>query len=90
MAQPLGAQSKRVLAFIRDERAAGRPFPSAREITRHMGWKCESSAKDTLSRLRWHGLVVIAHREPSHRGWKYTYRLPGEAPESHPSPSRPL
>lgn len=46
-----------VLAFIQAERAAGRPFPSKRQICDRMGWKDESSVNDVFSRLVRYGYL---------------------------------
>lgn len=44
-------QRRRVLAFIQEEVAAGRPFPSCGQIKTFMGWKNEQSARDVLNVL---------------------------------------
>lgn len=66
------------LEFIKAETAAGRKFPSAYQIAFHMGWKNDSSVNDVLARLAAHGHIVVAGREPSGRGWRYTYALKGQ------------
>ncbi|MBY0559935.1 hypothetical protein [Hyphomicrobium sp.] len=59
---PLPAQQAVVLAFVVDELAAARPFPSFRAIADHVGWTKEGSARDCLLRLVWRGrLVQIAN-----------------------------
>ena len=59
---------ERVLAFIKDEVAAGRGFPNAVRIATHMGWKNESSAYDCL-----YSLVASRHlkTEVGQRGKRY-------------------
>lgn len=67
----------KVLEFIQDEIAAGRPFPSAVFIASRFGWK-EPSARDALMRLAAGGLLSVARREPYGRGWRYVYKLPDD------------
>jgi hypothetical protein len=45
------SQTEKVLAFIRAEIAAGRPFPTTAQIASHMYWKHPSSANDVMVRL---------------------------------------
>ena len=46
------AQQK-VLDFI----ASSPMFPTAREISDHMGWKNTSGAHETLRKLEWRGMI---------------------------------
>jgi SOS-response transcriptional repressor LexA len=67
--------SMEALMFIRNEVSAGRRFPTAGQIKRHMGWKTVSSAKDCLARLTVNGHIRIAGREPWGSRWRYKYEL---------------
>jgi hypothetical protein len=42
---------RKVMDFITEELAAGRPFPGPATIARHMGWKSSTSAADALFKL---------------------------------------
>jgi len=50
-------QRARVLAFIKAEIAAGRPFPSTRAIADHIGWARTESAANVLAALAVDGLL---------------------------------
>lgn len=64
-----------VLAYIKDEVAAGRPFPQAPQIATHFGWH-EGSARDALMRLAAKGLLKVSYREHGKcGGWRYSYQL---------------
>ena len=70
---PASPQSDAVLAFVRAEVDAGRPFPHPRAIAAHMGWKNARSALDTLERLARNGLVVakqVRNRMRRGRVWE--------------------
>lgn len=47
-------QRQKVLAFLQEEIAQGRAFPSFAAIAEHMGWKHASSARDAV-----HGLMTL-------------------------------
>lgn len=47
-----------VLDFIKAEIAAGRGFPTARDIGERMGWKRRYSAYDCLSKLEYYDHVL--------------------------------
>lgn len=63
-----------VLKFIKDEIAAGHPFPTNFRIAAHFDWHV-SSAKDALHRLYIQGHIKLLEREWSGRGWRYKYDL---------------
>lgn len=68
----------RVLAFIKSEIAAGRPFPSRSAIAVAMGWRHDSSASDALMGLYRHGHLIVLKREKSGQGFRYHYALAEE------------
>ncbi len=53
----LSPQMQRVLDFVDRELSEGRTFPAPAAIARFMGWKTADTAKDSLQKLRWRGLV---------------------------------
>lgn len=56
----LSPQQQRVIEFIDRNIAEGHGFPATTAIAQHMGWKKTESAKDSLHKLRWRGLVRVA------------------------------
>lgn len=61
----LSPQRARVLAFVRLEVRAGRPFPSYVDIARHMGWRSTTGVYDALHHLAWLGYLHRS-RDPEH------------------------
>jgi hypothetical protein len=61
-----------VLAFIRAEIAAMRPFPTPTAIRKHMGWANITSACDALRGLKVDGHLRTRIDEDGHRGWELT------------------
>lgn len=58
----LPERQAQALAFIDAELSAGRSFPTAAHLARHMGWKNSHSAVDCLHRLRLRGYLKQTHR----------------------------
>ncbi len=64
-----------VLDFIRSELAAERPFPSANEIGRHMGWRTQSGGLHVLETLWCDGFLDRVATSKSVRAkWRYSIR----------------
>lgn len=63
-------QRARALAYIKSEVAAGRPFPTHTQITKHMCWRKEGSASHCLEGLR-HDGHVTAKLKRSVKGGTY-------------------
>lgn len=59
---------ERVLAFIKAEVAADRPFPSESAINAHMGWKSATAARDPIHALWNMGHLRLVSRDRRYRG----------------------
>lgn len=62
-------QRQRVLDFITAEIAAGRPFPTHRQIADHMGWKATSSVNEALNFLFYDGHLKKLRRVVNQIVW---------------------
>ena len=68
-----GSQTERVFAFIKAELAAGRKFPTASAIDRHMAWR--SGGHDCLIRLINWGRIRVVDRRVINGQWRMVYEL---------------
>ncbi len=66
----LSTRQHLTVAFVRSEIAAGRPFPTTRQIADHMGWSETSRALDMLQSLLGKGLVRTAGNKVLIKGSK--------------------
>lgn len=64
-------QRQKLLAFIKDEAAAGR-WPTRKQMSEHMGWKNASSADDAV----W-ALVKDGHLKATLCGRTHTFEVVG-------------
>lgn len=69
------ARRAKLLAFIRAEVAAGRGFPGAAEMQRHVGWSDSTSVRDALHKMVRDGDLRVVTRKNVGRNWYYTYGL---------------
>lgn len=72
-------QRLRVLAFIKAEVEAGRPFPKYSAIRDHMGWKNSSSVPDALWALVKDGRLVADFKGPAY----FRLKKPATGGSSH-------
>lgn len=61
-----GSQTMRILAFIRAEIGAGKPFPTSRQIDMHMGYR-STGANDALIRLSRWGYIRLNDKGDDYR-----------------------
>lgn len=64
----------KILAFIVSEMAAGRPFPTDRQISDYMGWAHPSAVRDCLAALMCAGMLRRVHVGKGGRR-RYFYEL---------------
>lgn len=81
-ARPLTRRQGQVLAIIRAEQAAGRPFPSLAAIADEIGWRGDACARDALQ-----ALFALGHltRRLVRGRWVYGIRSAASSPAAPPA-----
>lgn len=80
MPSQLGPVQTRILTFIREQSAVGRPVPTSNAIRHHFGMNSQSQVKDILVALVRRGFLE-KHRidDPNDRRRRFEYRIAKEA-----------